>query len=178
MWRQVSYNYGRSAFFPQIGPAFEKLLLAPAESLAAQNMAFIRLACDLMGVRREFRLSSQLPHGGARSHRVLELLRWCECDEYLCARGSFGYMRDDGVFPIEGIEVCFQDFHSMPYPQISGKGTFHADLSVFDALFNIGPEETLKLIAAGTPRWRTWEEMLAMEATNEAREESLTHDLS
>jgi hypothetical protein len=131
-----------------------------------------------MGVRREFRLSSQLPHGGARSHRVLELLRWCECDEYLCARGSFGYMRDDGVFPIEGIEVCFQDFHSMPYPQISGKGTFHADLSVFDALFNIGPEETLKLIAAGTPRWRTWEEMLAMEATNEAREESLTHDLS
>jgi hypothetical protein len=167
MWRQVSYNYGRAPFFGQIAPAFERLLLAPAESLAVQNMAFIRLACDLMGIQREFLLSSQLPPCGVRSQRVLELLRWCECDEYLCARGSFDYMKEDGVFPMAEITVRFQDFHATPYSQTGGKGKFYPNLSVFDSLFNVGPEETLKLIEAGTPKWLAWDEMLFGKAADE-----------
>ena len=82
----------------------------------------------------------------------------------ICARGSFDYMHEDGVFPVTDIAVSFQDFHASPYLQVRGKGEFFPRLSVFDALFNVGPEETLKLIAAGTPKWLTWDEMLVQKA--------------
>jgi hypothetical protein len=171
MVRQINYNYGRAAFFSQVAPPFEKLLLTPAGSLASQNLELIHLACSLMGIRREFRLSSQCPSHSASSHRVLELLRWCDCDRYYCARGSFSYMKADAVFPVDGVEVLFQDFRPVPYRQVGAKEGFHPYLSVFDALFNIGPEETLKLIVAGTPKWRTWDEMFALGETREASEE-------
>ena len=55
MWRQIHQSYGRTPHFPQLAPAVEKWLVTQAESLAAQNIAFIRLACGLLGIQRELR---------------------------------------------------------------------------------------------------------------------------
>lgn len=161
MWRQIEMNYRKTPHFASIRPLVQSWLLTPAESVASQNIAFIRLACDLLGLRREFRLASELPATQSRSGRVIELLRWCEADQYYCARGSFRYMREEGRFPVEGIEVLFQDFNPRSYPQLSEKNGFVPYLSVLDALFNIGPEATLDMIVHGTERWHTWDEMLA-----------------
>jgi hypothetical protein len=69
-------------------------------------------------------------------------------------------MLSDGVFPVEGITVLFQDFNSRPYPQVGLPGSFAPYLSTLDALLNVGPEATLDLIRQGTVKWSTWEEML------------------
>ena len=87
------------------------------------------------------------------------------------ARGSFGYMQADGLFPVEGLAVLFQAYVPRPYPQWAATGEFVPYLSVLDAMFNIGPEETLKLIVAGTSRWRSWDEMLAPGETYEVSKE-------
>ena len=160
-WKQIRQNYAAAPFFAQLGPVVRRWLLAPEESLAAQNIAFTRLACEVMGIRREFRLSSWHPSSLSRSQRVVDLISWCEADSYLCARGSFGYMKADGIFPSPGIDALFQDFHPQPYPQVGASGTFVPYLSVLDALFNIGPDTTLERIVAGTGTWQTWDEMLA-----------------
>jgi hypothetical protein len=161
MWKQILHNYCTAAFFPAIAPSVEQWLLAPAESLAAQNIAFIRFACDLMGIRREFRLSSSHPSDAPRSYRIVDLLGWCGASQFLSAQGSFGYMKADGVLPVDGIEMRFQNYQPKSYQQVGSKHQFFPNLSVLDALFNIGPEATLGLIARGTEKWLTWDDMLA-----------------
>jgi hypothetical protein len=168
MWRQIEDNYARTPYFQQIAPVVKEWLLTPAESLAAQNIAFIRMACDLMGIRREFRLTSARPSGLSRSPRALDVLRWCEADVYLSPRGSFGYMKSDGLFPVVGITALFQDFQPKPYTQAGFSGEFVPYLSVLDALLNVGPESTLQLIRSGTSKWQTWAEMLALGGHNPA----------
>jgi hypothetical protein len=165
MWRQVEDNYTKTPFFRQVGPTVKKWLLTPAESLAAQNIAFIRLACDLMDIRCEFRLTSARSSGLSRSDRAVDILRWCEADVYLSPRGSFEYMKADGLLPVDGITALFQDFQPKPYPQAGFSGEFVPYLSVLDALFNVGPEATLQLIRDGTPKWLTWDEMITSSDT-------------
>jgi hypothetical protein len=171
MWRQIADNYAKTPFFPQVAPTVKEWLLAPAESLADQNIAFIRLACDLMGIRREFRLASDRTSGLSRSERAVDILRWCEADVYLSPRGSFGYMKSDGLFPVHGITAFFQDFQPKPYTQTGFSGEFVPYLSVLDALFNVGPETTLQLIKNGTPKWLAWDEMVASSDTAPSHDE-------
>ncbi len=161
MWKQIHNTYRSTPFFGPVAPRLEHWLLTPAGSLAEQNIGFVRLACDLMALKRDFRLSSQRPAALARSRRVVDLLQWCEARVYLCAGGSFGYMKSDGVFPVNGIDVLFQDFQPPAYPQAAARGKFVPYLSILDALFNIGPEATRELIDAHSTKWRTWDEMLA-----------------
>jgi len=171
MWRQIEDNYARTPFFRPVAPAVKEWLLTPAESLAAQNIAFIRLACDLMGICREFRLTSTRSSGLSRSARAVDILRWCEADVYLSPRGSFGYMKSDGSFPVDGITALFQDFQPRPYTQTGFSGEFVPHLSVLDALFNEGPEVTLQLIRNGTPKWLAWDEMMTLSDTAPSHDE-------
>ena len=159
MWKRIKYNYSKAPFYTKIAPHIEKWLLSSVESLAAHNIDFIILVCDLLDIQRDFRFSSQCPSKLRRSERVLELLRWCHATSYYCAHGSFLYMLEDGVFPISDINVLFQDFQSKPYTQI-GSETFVPNLSILDALMNIGPEATAELIKNGTQKWLTWDEMV------------------
>ncbi len=163
-WQQ---NYGRTPYFAALFPRLAAWLGAPAASLADLNAGFIRLVLELLGWERELRFSSQLPSSSVRSRRVVELLRWCAASRYYSARGSFDYMREEQVFPVPGIEIVFQDFLPQPYIQAASPQAFSPRLSVLDALFNLGPEETGRLIAQGTRRWLSWDD-LATETRMEA----------
>jgi len=171
MWRQIEDNYAKTPYFQQTAPAVKEWLFMPVESLAAQNIAFIRLACDMMGIQREFRLTSARPSGLSRSGRAVDILRWCEADVYLSPRGSFEYMKSDGVFPVAGITTLFQDFQPTSHSQAGFSGGFVPYLSVLDALFNVGPESAQKLIRSGTAKWRTWDDMLALGSHDPAHAE-------
>lgn len=159
MWKRIVSNYSKAPFFDDVAPPVEKWLFTREESLAGQNIAFIMLACGMLGLKREFRYSSGYPMRSRRSQRVLELLKACGAKRYLCAKGSFDYMLEDGVFPVSGIEVLFQDFKPKPYKQICASGDFTPFLSITDALMNIGGEATAKLVKSGTERWLSWKEM-------------------
>lgn len=161
MWKRIQHNYCKAPYYAEIAPYIEKWLLTPCKSLAAQNIAFIKLVCEQLGFRREFRFSSQYTSELRRSERILELLRWCNADCYYCAKGSFLYMFENGIFPASDINVLFQDFQPKPYKQIGSPERFIPNLSILDALMNIGPEATEELVKSGTQKWLTWEEMVA-----------------
>lgn len=162
MWKRIQQNYSRAPYYSDFALFIEQWLTTKEESLATQNITLIKLICNLLNFHREFRFSSQLSSKQQRSHRVLELLRWCEARYYFCAQGSFEYMKDDGVLPVPDIEVVFQNFQPQAYPQVGSPNSFVPYLSIFDALFNIGVSATRELIVYGTPRWLTWPEMIAM----------------
>jgi hypothetical protein len=104
---------------------------------------------------------------GQRSARVLDLLRRTGARTYLCARGSFEYMTEDQLFPVDDIDVRFQDFAPPPYQQRRADG-FVSHLSVLDALFEVGVGETRRLVLAGQRAWTPWRAMPAMTAATRA----------
>lgn len=166
MWKRIQQNYSKAPYFAEISRFVEKWLLQEMGSLAAQNIAFINLVCELIGFNREFRLSSKYSSRLRRSQKVLELLRWCKASRYFCAKGSFDYMLEDGIFPVIDVEVLFQDFQAKNYKQIGSPESFIPFLSVLDTLMNIGPEHTGELIKNGTEKWLSWEERLQGELEN------------
>jgi hypothetical protein len=158
--QRLQHNYGKTRFFNDIYPGIEKILRTDVKSLADINIALIQYVIALFQWSKEIRFSSEHASSAMRSVRVLEILASCNATEYFSAAGSFGYMREDGRFPVKNIEVFFQNFECKPYPQIGAQGEFIPYLSVLDALFNIGARETATMISQGTPTWRNWNEMV------------------
>jgi hypothetical protein len=163
--KQLQANYGRSPHFAAVYPPVADWLARPAASLADQNIGFILLVLELLGWQRPLHRSSAYRCDGVRSDRLLALLRQLGASEYLSARGSFDYMREDAVFPVPDIEVKFQNFVPPPYPQVGATGSFVPALSVLDALFNVGAEGTARLISAGTSHWLDWRALGAAQQT-------------
>lgn len=157
MWKRIQQNYSKATYFSEIAPLIEEWLLNSNEFLADLNVAFIKIVCSILKIDTEIRLSSQFTSNARRSHKVLELLRWGNANQYLCAKGSFGYMKEDAVFPVNDIEILFQDYIPKHYEQVGSPNKFVPFLSVLDALFNVGPEQTYALIENGTEKWLTWD---------------------
>ena len=53
--------------------------------------------------------------------------------------GPFDYMYDDGVFPVDDIEVVFQDFQPRAPTGQRKAIEFLSHLSVLDAMLEVGP---------------------------------------
>ena len=157
--KRLQQNYARTSFYPHLGAEVEAWLLHQHNSVADMNLALIGMICDWLEIKREFRKSSGFNSYSHRSKHVLDLLRWCGASRYYCARGSFPYMDEDSVFPVNDIEVLFQNYVPKPYQQIGSPRVFVPYLSILDALFNIGPTETLKIISTGTDDWSSWDDM-------------------
>lgn len=160
LWERIHQNYRKADYYDNIAPILKEWIFKPAGSLAEQNIALIQMLCSLFDIKTEFRFSSEYQTSQKRSARVLELLEWVKADRYYCARGSFAYMLEDKVFPVERIDVKFQNFQPRAYKQVGAVDEFVPYLSVLDALMNIGATQTADLIKDGTIKWLCWEEML------------------
>ena len=77
-------------------------------------------------------------------------------------------MFEDNLFPVNGIEILFQQFKPIAYAQAGSPSTFIPFLSILDSLFNIGPISTALMIEKGTSQWVNWSEMIMLKenATN------------
>jgi hypothetical protein len=160
LWRRITNNYTKADHFAEISPCVEEWLFLKTENLSDLNIGFIKLACQLMDIRPKFLYSSNMHAEGERSKLVLDLLKLTQATQYLSARGAFGYMHEDKVFPVGNIEVQFQNYNSLPYKQIGADGSFVPHLSVLDALFNLGPASTVDLIRKSKSRWDSWADMV------------------
>lgn len=171
-WRRrlkttLDQSYGRAAHHATLRGPVDEWIDAEWATVADMNIAFIRLVASSLGFEPTWRLSSELGSAGHRSERVLDLLRRAGARTYLCARGSYEYMAEDALFPVDDIEVVFQQFEPQPYPQ-RRTDAFASHLSVLDALFEVGADETRRLVLEGQRAWTPWRAMPAMTAATRA----------
>jgi hypothetical protein len=171
-WRRrvkttLDQSYGRTPHHAMLRGPVDDWIDVAWTSVADMNIAFIRLVARMLGFEPRWRLASELGATGPRSARVLDLLRRTQAATYLCARGSYDYMVADGCFPVDDVEVVFQEFEPRQYPQHRSAG-FVSHLSVLDALFEVGPDETRRLVLAGQRAWTPWRAMPAMTAATRA----------
>jgi hypothetical protein len=159
--KRLATVYSKTEFFSSLYPQLEDWFSKNYENLAELNIEGIKFICKMIGITgKNFLYSSQCDRRdyvhSARSQKVISLLKWCEATEYLCAFGAYDYMVRDN-FSMDNVITKFQNFIPEPYFQ-KQTTEFVPYLSVLDALFNVGPENTLKLIMNGTKKWLTWEE--------------------
>jgi len=160
-WRKklvnrLQQNYSRSSFFNDVYPLMSEIIIGEETNLSTLNIRLIKAIVEMFEWDVEWKLSSQLPTKATRSERVLELLQWCGASHYYSSEGALKYMKEDGVFPVSDLEVLFQKFHIENYPQKNSSNGFIPSLSALDALFNVGPEETARLITNNNNKWEMW----------------------
>lgn len=162
LWRGIEGNYRKAAYWKELSDRLHYCINTPFETMAEQNMAIICWVRELLDLPARIEYSSNLHVAGHRSEHVVNILRAVQADRYLCAHGSFDYMREDGLFPLDNIEVVFQNANLKAYSQIRSTKGFVPYLSIIDALLNVGPDETKKLVLNTTDKWLSWTEMLEL----------------
>ncbi len=154
----LKHNYGFSPWFQRYYDFMSLWLNESFHNLADMNIYFIQFAMREIGLATSLARSSEYDVDGKRSARLVSLLTATQADEYLSARGSFDYMKDDGAETYSAYKVAFQDFVPPPYKQ--KQSASHVPyLSILDALFQVGPEATRELVLRSAGRYSTWQEM-------------------
>ena len=171
-WRRrlkatLDQSYGKAPHHGTLRGFVDEWIDTPWTTVADLNVAFIRMVADRLGFEPVWRRSSEVGATGTRSERVLDLLHRTGARTYLCARGSYDYMVEDAVFPVDDVDVVFQDFAPQPYAQRRADD-FVSHLCVLDALFEVGPDATRRLVLEGQREWTPWRAMPAMTAATRA----------
>lgn len=160
MCKRLQANYARTPYFREVMAIIEGWAEKKYKNLAEQNIELICQIARYLDIKTKYVCSSSYPSDKMKSSRVLELLASQHATEYYAANGSFGYMKEEGLFPVSECKVYFQNYIPSRYEQQASPDEFVPYLSILDALFNIGSGQTLELLAEGTKKWLSWEDML------------------
>lgn len=149
-WRRkhlgtLASAYGKAPHFDTVMPWLEALYRRNDRSLMAFNMAVLAGMQEMLGLTVPTFLASRLPVSGTGSARLVSIVRAVGGDGYLTGTGARDYL-DEAAFAAAGIGVRWQRF-SHPAHRQCGEG-FLPGLSTLDALFNVGPAETRRLLEA------------------------------
>lgn len=145
--KTLKMNYAKSSHCDEVTALLEPHLTASWDNLADLNCAITEAILGYLGYKGDIVRSSELKAGGTGSDLVLDICRKCGADVYLSGAGGKNYMVLED-FEKAGIEVVFQSYSNVEYPQLHPKAGFIADLSVVDALYNCGAE-TVGVIERG-----------------------------
>ncbi len=122
-------------------------ILKDEESLDRLNYNLLLVLLKILEINHvKIHIASDLPVDTLDpTQRLVDLCKETNATSYISGRGGKDYMELD-KFEAVGIKVIYQDldFNNIVYSQ--GEDPFVPGLSVIDAIFNIGPEETRKLI--------------------------------
>jgi hypothetical protein len=147
-WRRANLdllreNYQQGPHFQAVFPRIEALYGAEHVRLVEMTLASIDLLCELLDLRVERKLSSELAPVGARNDMLVDLLKKSGATRYLSGQGARAYF-EPAPFAAAGIEVVWQEYVHPVYPQ--PHGGFVPMLSTIDMLFNCGIQRSRELI--------------------------------
>ncbi len=140
-WRKkhlatIKQSYARAAHYRDHIAAFEELYARPYGRLLELNLAMMTGLCEMLGLRREMRLSSELGCEGGQCGRLIALCRAVGADVFYEGASGKDYI-DGAEFADAGVRLEYQDYKHPTYEQLHGD--FVPYLSVIDLLFNCGP---------------------------------------
>lgn len=135
-WATICQNYSRAPFFRQYAPQLEGFYQRRDKWLADLTCEMTEKIARILGIHHtHFVRSSSLPAAGAKSERLLSILRHVGASHYISGPSAREYM-DMNAFAHAGITVEFMNYIYPPYPQLYG--AFEPQVSILDLLFNTG----------------------------------------
>lgn len=152
LYSVIYYAYGKTNYYSQYWPLLQSAIEDGYPNIFRINLNTIRVLLDILGLSGvEISLSSQFYDGDDRTERLIRSCMGVGATKLILGEGGSYEIHDLNRIANSGIEVVKQLFegHEPVYPQLNGE--FVKRLSVIDALFNIGAEQTLTLTKAA---WR------------------------
>lgn len=136
-FKTIIHEYGKAPYFRQYFKGLSAILSKPHRYLANLNIELIEWLCNQLGIKTEMARSSELNVEGHKVDLLINICRELKGDRYLSAAGSKIYIEENNLFPLNGIDLVYQDYQHPEYPQLHGQ--FESHLSIVDLLFNVGP---------------------------------------
>ncbi|SFV57260.1 hypothetical protein MNB_SV-12-2013 [hydrothermal vent metagenome] len=140
----IRRTYAKAEYFNDIYPLVENWFNSEEELLSKRNINFIIDIMNRLEISTEIVYVKSLSCKGKSNELLIEILKSQNADIYLCGDGAGGYQKNE-MYLEHGIEVEYNNFKSKEYKQVNTK-KFEPNLSIIDALMNIGVEGTKKLI--------------------------------
>ncbi|ABE54579.1 conserved hypothetical protein [Shewanella denitrificans OS217] len=146
--KSIQMNYQKAPYFAQVYPLLESLYQKDETSLSQFNISVINALCTFMGINTPRMLASELVDiEGIKDARLTSICKHLDADQYLSPLGAMAYIEQEssgGDLGENGIDVFYHQFVHPQYTQVYDG--FISHLSIIDALFNLGPQNTVTLI--------------------------------
>lgn len=148
LWRKdhlktIKYNYQKTQYFNEFFPYIEDLLNKEYKMLLEVNISSITTILSYLGIKKKIVKSSELKVKGEKTERLVNICKELNATAYISGSGAKNYLVIE-EFEKNNIKVVFQEYTTPNYSQLYGD--FVPNLSIIDTIFNIGKDETLKLI--------------------------------
>ncbi|MBI4010645.1 MAG: WbqC family protein [Candidatus Aenigmarchaeota archaeon] len=144
-WRSIELNYKKAPYFIEYKQFFEDVYKKKWEKLIDLSAEIINFLLNALGVDKEMVLSSSLNLAGKGTDLLIEMCKKLNADTYLSGEQSKTYV-DLSKFKENNLKHVFMKFNYPTYKQQFDN--FIPNLSIIDALFNCGNEETRKMLEA------------------------------
>ncbi|MEM1028791.1 MAG: WbqC family protein [Myxococcota bacterium] len=135
----LRHAYRRAPFFRTIFPPLADVLTAEHRRLVDLNRALIDHVLGVLDISVAMVSAATFATSLRGTERLTFLTEAVGGTHYVTGTGSLDYL-DRHAFAAAGIELEIRRYPDAPYRQLHGP--FVPRLSVVDALFNLGPEQT------------------------------------
>lgn len=144
-WQSWQTHYARAPHFGTYADELKSLYFDHAGmNLSQVNFRFLSAVCRWFRIGTKLSFSTDYPHDGERSERLLQICRQAGASCYLSGPAARQYL-DVGLFARSGVQVEWMDYTGYrPYKQLYG--SFEHRVSALDLLLNEGPESPLYLL--------------------------------
>lgn len=144
-WGSLKACYGKSAYFDEYAPFFEKLYSSSCrwEMLMDLNVHIIKYILRQLKIEKPLYYESEIGTTKEATERIIEICKKLKCDTYLSGIGGKVYLEEE-KFTQAGIKLEYQNFIHPCYPQqfSAANNPFLPYMSIVDLLFNAGKEST------------------------------------
>jgi len=142
---KIKDAYCKTNFYKEYFEQLDNILRKKHQYLSELNIEIILWLLTLLENKTEIEISSklQLPNLDDKNKRNIQLCKLFNADVYLSGQGAKKY-NVENEFIYAGIKLNYQQFNHPIYKQNSK--VFNENLSILDALFNIGAEELKKIL--------------------------------
>lgn len=147
-WERKHLNLLREHYrtAPAFAPVFEEfsaILARPHDTISQLNIALITWVMGRLGITTPVRMTSEFHPQGAKTERLIGLLKAVGADAYLSGPAASDYL-DLHLFEENGIALEYKSYQYPEYRQCSTP--FDGAVTVLDLLFQFGtvPKELFK----------------------------------
>ena len=152
-WRQkhlstLRHCYARAPHLDTMIELAERIYEHAGDNLARFNEHAIETIAGWLGLRTQFRRSSELAIAGRSTRRLVDICRHFGATDYVTGLGALDYL-EPGLFEQEGIGVRCMSYRKAPFPQLHGE--FNPFVTMLDPIANCGARAADILVSGAIP---------------------------
>ena len=144
-WQKIFHSYNKSKFFQKYKDDLKQIFEKKWEYLLELDMFTMKKTFEWLGIKIDIIKETELNINGNETEKLINICKAVGADSYISGRGLVNkpYLQEE-LFEKNKIQLIKQEYSSIIYEQ-NLTNNFIPDLSIIDALCNVGPN-TLEVL--------------------------------